>query len=102
MSASNTLSPVLLRELKPHSFIYEVPNVLSPAFCQNMIARFEQHSEEQYQGRIGQTQQQDQQIKRSTDLVLSGKPHWHDVDRALFRSLAVVLREFQQGLQLIL
>ena len=39
---------------------------------------------------------QDNSIKRSTDLVVSGKPHWQDVDRALFKSLGTAIKEFRQ------
>jgi Rps23 Pro-64 3,4-dihydroxylase Tpa1-like proline 4-hydroxylase len=60
-----------------------------------MIERFETAKEEQYKGRIGQLAESDRSTKRSTDLVVSGKPHWQDMDRALFRSLALALREFR-------
>ena len=61
-----------------------------------MIRRFEEYKEEQYQGLIGQMQFEDRNVKRSTDLVLSGKPNWKDIDDMLFRSLAYAMREFQQ------
>lgn len=61
-----------------------------------MIRRFEAAVDEQYQGRIGQMTTEDLQVKRSTDLVVSGKEHWRDVDRALFRSLAAAIREFRE------
>ena len=38
----------------------------------------------------------DESIKRSTDLVISGKPHWKDLDRELFRSLGRALVEFRR------
>jgi len=50
-----------------------------------MIPRFEEHSEAQYQGRIGQTASQDNSVTKTTDLVVSGKEHWKDVDNNLFR-----------------
>ena len=83
---------VTLRELAPGSFIYEQRAALAPALCRDAIARFEAAAGEQYPGRIGQQALEDRSIKRSTDLVVSGKPHWRDVDRALFRSLALALR----------
>ena len=61
-----------------------------------MIDRFERCSDDQYPGRIGQTAQYDDSIKRSTDLVMSGKPHWQDLDRELFRSLNRALAEFRE------
>ncbi|WJW74334.1 2OG-Fe(II) oxygenase [Thiohalobacter sp. IOR34] len=86
-----------IREVSPNSFIFEKPGALPGFLCRDMIARFEASEEEQYAGRIGQTRHQDQQIKRTTDLVVSGKPHWQDVDRNLFRSLGLALKEFREA-----
>lgn len=83
-------------EAKPGSFIYTRDKALSTQQCEDIISRFEAASTEQYPGRIGQMAEQDQSIKRSTDLVVSGKPHWQDVDQLLFRSLAAGLREFRE------
>ena len=85
-----------ITEVKPGSFIFEMPAALPLDICREMIDRFESHNEEQYPGRIGQTAEQDRSIKRSTDLVLSGKAHWQDLDRELFRSLNRALAEFRQ------
>ena len=85
-----------IKEVKPNTFIYEQPNALDKDLCTDMIQRFEQHTEEQYAGRIGQTVSQDQSIKKTTDLVVSGKEHWKDVDRALFQSLATAVKEFRE------
>jgi hypothetical protein len=85
-----------IHELKPGSFIFEKPQALALDICAEMIDRFEKYGDEQYPGRIGQTVQRDDSIKRSTDLVLSGKPHWKDLDRELFRSLNLALAEFRQ------
>ena len=82
-------------EVKENSFIYEKKNALSKEFCNDVIQRFEQHKEDQYQGRIGQQAKQDTSIKQSTDIVVSGKAHWNDIDRALFKSLGVAMREFR-------
>lgn len=85
-----------IQEVKPGSFIFALPRALALDICAEMIARFERHADEQYPGRIGQDVQQDESIKRSTDLVLSGKPHWQDLDRELFRSLNRALADFKQ------
>ena len=84
-------------EVKPGSFIFAKANALALDVCTEMIDRFEKHSDEQYPGRIGQTVTHDDSVKRSTDLVLSGKPHWQDLDRELFRSLNLALAEFKQS-----
>lgn len=82
-------------EVRPGCFIFEKRDALARDICAEMIARFERNQEEQYPGRIGQTMQLDDSIKRSTDLVISGKQHWQDLDRELFRSLNRALSEFK-------
>lgn len=91
------LSPLkTLREAAPNSFIYEQAQALDPQLCASLIARFEACPEQQYPGRIGQNVQTHLDIKRSTDLVISGKPEWADVDRFLFRSLGRALLELRE------
>ncbi len=85
-----------LHEVKPNSFIFEMRNALPAFLCQQIIERFEAATDEQYQGLIGQTLNKDQSIKRSTDLVLSGKPQWKDMDNNLFRSLGIAMCEFRE------
>lgn len=93
-SPRNTkVEPYQIKEVKPLSFIFEIENALTPDICQNIIQRFEAHPEHQYQGRIGQQANQDQSIKKTTDLACSAHPEWKDVDQILFRSLALALRE---------
>ena len=85
-----------IREVKPNTFIFEQPHALSPELCADMIARFEAHEDEQYQGRIGQTISKERTIKKTTDLVVSGKEHWKDIDSALFTSLGKAILEFRE------
>jgi hypothetical protein len=85
-----------IRELRPGSFVFERANALPPSFCDEVVARFEANPEQQYAGRIGQLREQDAAIKQTTDLVVSNKPNWKDVDAMLFRSLATALREFRE------
>lgn len=86
-----------LREIKPHSLIFAQDDALPTWICDDIVARFEQASDEQYEGRIGQHVKLDSDIKKSTDLFVSGKPHWKDVDNNLHRSLALALREFRDS-----
>jgi hypothetical protein len=86
-----------IREVKPYSFIFEKQHALALDICKEMIRRFEERADEQYAGRIGQTVQQEPDIKRSTDLVVSGKAHWKDIDRELFRSLGLAIHEFRNA-----
>jgi len=83
-------------ELKPGSFIFEKKNALPGDVCAEIIERFERNPDDQYPGRIGQQAAEDTDIKRSTDLVVSNKSHWKDIDRHLFSSLDRALREFSQ------
>ncbi len=87
--------PVTLKEVKPHTFIFQKLKALPGDVCNEMIRRFEEHEEEQYEGQIGQLVSKDRSIKKSTDLVTSGKAHWKDLDTLLFRSLAATIKEFR-------
>lgn len=77
-----------LRETRPGSFVFEIEGALADALCREMIRRFEANPEQQYPGRVGQAEALAQEIKRSTDLRISGRKDWRDVDQALMRSLA--------------
>lgn len=95
MSQQDALSTI--KEVKENTFIYEKHNALPDALCDDMINRFEAQTEEQYKGRIGQTVSQDSSIKKTTDLVVSGKEHWKDVDNNLFRSMGIAIKEFREA-----
>jgi hypothetical protein len=96
-AAERRITPLAtIREVKPGSFVFERPLALPPAFCDEVVERFEAHPEQQYEGRIGQVQAKDRSVKVTTDLVVSNNPDWQDVDEMLFRSLAAALREFRE------
>lgn len=86
------MSHIQFTEICPQSQIYCAENALPAIVCENIIDRFEAATDEQYPGLVGQTENHNLQIKRSTDLVVSGKEHWHDIDRSLFASLAEGIR----------
>lgn len=86
-----------LHEIKENTFIFEKQNALPAELCDDMVRRFEEHADEQYQGRIGQTVSQNSSIKKTTDLVVSGKKHWKDVDNNLFRSMGIAIKEFREA-----
>lgn len=86
-------SSYTLRELKPHTFIYEVDNALPAALCDEIVARFEANPEQHHDGRIGQGEDVEQSIKRSTDLRISGRQNWQDIDKVLFQSLSKALNQ---------
>ena len=85
-------------EVKPNTFIFEKQHALPLDICQEMIRRFEEDTNNQYQGRIGQGASEEKSIKRSTDLVTSGKENWKDLDQELFRSLGKAIKEFREAL----
>jgi Rps23 Pro-64 3,4-dihydroxylase Tpa1-like proline 4-hydroxylase len=98
MSQSKTVAPLrTIVEVKPNTFIFEKHRALTPELCQLAMERFEQHRDEQYEGRIGQDVGKDRSIKKTTDLVVSGKPHWKDIDQALFRSIGQAIVEFRES-----
>ncbi|MGH1536517.1 MAG: 2OG-Fe(II) oxygenase [Gammaproteobacteria bacterium] len=86
-----------IQEVKPNSFVFEKHNALAKDFCEDVITRFEKDEEGQYKGRIGQLANEDNSIKKSTDLVVSGKEHWQDIDKALFQSLGKAILEFRES-----
>jgi hypothetical protein len=97
MAAERFVRPLSdIREVKPGSFIFERPMALPPAFCDEVIARFEANPQQQYEGRIGQMRTKDRSVKATTDLVVSNKEDWKDVDQMFFRSLAAALRKFRE------
>ena len=95
--AERLITPLpTIKEVKSGSFIFDRPKALPSAFCDEVIDRFEAHPEHQHEGRIGQIQTKDRSIKVTTDLVVSNKEEWKDVDSMFFRSLAAALREFRE------
>lgn len=83
-----------MHEVRPLSFIYEIKNALSGELCRDMIRRFEANTDQQYAGRIGQGQAEESSIKKTTDLRISGRADWKDVDQALMQSLSRAFSEF--------
>ena len=84
-----------LREIKKGSFIFEKPNALPDFLCRDMIERFEANATDQNYGHVGSGMAENTQLKKTTDIYISNKEHWKDVDNNLFRSFALPLKEFQ-------
>ena len=82
-----------MREVKPLTFIYEINNALPADVCREMIRRFEANKDQQYAGRIGQSQAEESTVKKTTDLRISGRADWRDIDAALVQSLAKAFNE---------
>lgn len=74
-----------IQEIAPQSFIYIVDDAISANDCVQITKRFEANVEQQYPGRIGGQQQLAQEVKKSTDLRISGRDDWQDIDE-LFRA----------------
>jgi len=92
MSANATPSP-RIREIKPQSFIYEITQALAPDVCREIVRRFEEKTGQQNAGRIGTGQAEENTVKKTTDIFISGRDDWKDIDGALRQSLASALRE---------
>ena len=84
-----------INEVKAGSFIFEKKQALPDFLCDDMVQRFEANTQDQYAGKVGAAVNDFQAMKKTTDIVVSGKEHWKDVDNNLFRSLAMALKEFQ-------
>ncbi len=81
-----------VQEIAPNSFIYVVEDAISHADCTAMLEKFEASPDQQYVGRIGENKQVAEQVKKSTDLRISGRKEWEEHD-AIFRdSLAKAIR----------
>jgi hypothetical protein len=85
---------IAIREVKPLSFIYEVTPGLPADVCVEAIRRFEACTDQQYAGRIGQAGEEAPDVKRSTDLRISGREDWHDLDRTLSQQLTRAFNAF--------
>jgi hypothetical protein len=88
------LADARIREVKPLSFIYELERALPADVCLEAIRRFEARPEQQVAGRIGQAGEEAPQVKRSTDLRLSGREDWSDIDRILSQQLVSTFNAF--------
>ena len=86
-----------IREVKPDTFIFERPHALPDEFCDEVVRRFEASEEYQRKGVIGQLGEEDNAIKRTTDLVVSDKDDWKDIDQMFFRCMAAALGEFRES-----
>jgi len=82
-----------IREVKPATFIYELERALPADVCEEAIRRFEANAGQQYIGRIGPEGREAAQVKRSTDLRISGREDWLDIDRTLSRQLVATFNE---------
>ncbi len=90
------VDPYEIREVKPNSFIFEIKGALPADVCQEMVRRFEDRTDQHYEGRIGQQASKEQSIKKTTDLAISGNIDWKDIDSLLHRSLGLAIREFRE------
>jgi len=82
-----------LREVRPLSFIYEIAQALPADVCREMIRRFEASADQQQPGRIGNEMAEEASIKKTTDIFISGRDDWRDIDQTLRASLASGLHE---------
>lgn len=85
-----------IKEVKPGSFIFQIPGALDAELCEQVVARFEQNTDQHMAGRIGQLGETDNSVKKTTDLPVSGNPDWQDVDKLLFASMARALKHFRE------
>ena len=89
-----SLAHARIAEVKPLSFIYEKARALPPDVCAEAIRRFEASADQQVEGRIGAAGELAPQVKRSTDLRISGREDWRDIDRLLAQQLVSTFNAF--------
>ncbi len=89
-----TFADPRIREVKPLSFIYELGGALPADLCREAVRRFEDRPDQQLPGRIGQAGEEAPEVKRSTDLRISGREDWRDIDRALSQQLVATFNKF--------
>jgi len=61
-----------------------------------MIDLFEQHEEDQVEGRVGSKGRIDLDTKRSTDIMIRRQKHWRETDDLLFDSIAEAIKELSE------
>lgn len=82
-------------EIKPGSFIYEFPQVLTPEFCAEVIEKFEADPNKEV-GLFGQGTH-DPSFKSSTDLTgISNRPDWQEQGQVFLNSVADTYSWFQE------
>jgi hypothetical protein len=89
-----SLADARVTEVRPLSFIYEKARALPPDVCAEAIRRFEASTDQQAAGRIGAAGELAPQVKRSTDLRISGREDWRDIDRLLAQQLVSTFNAF--------
>ena len=80
-----------LIESSPGSFIFEFDNEIPSQKCKEIIERFEESKDDHYRGRVGPNFEENDTVKKSTDMVISGKDSWKDIDELFFVSLSKAL-----------
>ncbi|MCU0971643.1 MAG: 2OG-Fe(II) oxygenase [Gammaproteobacteria bacterium] len=87
-----------IREVRPHTFIFERPHALPDAFCDEVVRRFEAQPEYHRAGVIGQTGLQAEGIKKTTDLVVSDKDDWKfPYFKGPFKDLGYQVQRYREG-----
>ena len=85
-----------LIEKSPGSFIFEFDNEISPEKCDEIVQRFEESKDDHYRGRVGPNFEENDNVKKSTDMVISGKDSWKDIDEVFFISLSKALAKMKK------
>ena len=85
-----------LIEKSPGSFIFEFDNEIPPEKCDEIVQRFEESKDDHYRGRVGPNFEENDDVKKSTDMVISGKDSWKDIDEIFFISLSKALAKMKK------
>ena len=81
-----------IQEVAPQSFIYVIDKAIAAEDCIEMVDKFEAQPEQHYAGLIGADQQLAEEVKKSTDLRISGREDWVQYDELLRRSMLKAIK----------
>ena len=67
-----------MKEIKPNTFIFEFENAISQTIARQLLKDLKKIKMSIIIGKIGQNLEEDLNIKKSTDLFISGKEGWKE------------------------
>lgn len=86
---------VPLEEVAKGSFVYSYPQAISRKNCKKIIDVFEQHEEDQTEGKVARGTYWPE-LKKSTDMYLRGQDHWNFADKLFYDSLREAVLSLQE------
>lgn len=79
--------------LKLSDFIIQKEGILKEEFCKKVIDKFEK-DDRKHDGHIGSGQNQNSNVKKSTDLLISELPDWESLDSYVHRIMTSEIKDY--------